>query len=88
LHLAILEMQLSADGDASDIFISRSRHIECIRMALASINEIIEFCIQPNDPAIASHYLRECINSIGEIAGTVVNEEIMNDIFSQFCIGK
>jgi tRNA modification GTPase len=32
--------------------------------------------------------LRASINSIGEIVGLVTSEEILNNIFSKFCIGK
>jgi len=32
--------------------------------------------------------IRRAITSLGEITGEVLNEEILNTIFSQFCIGK
>jgi tRNA modification GTPase len=32
--------------------------------------------------------LRSAIESIGEIIGLVTTEEILNSIFSKFCIGK
>lgn len=35
-----------------------------------------------------STHLRSALNSIGEIVGTVTTEDILNEIFSRFCIGK
>jgi tRNA modification GTPase len=32
--------------------------------------------------------LRAAIESIGEIIGLITTEEILNNIFSKFCIGK
>jgi tRNA modification GTPase len=32
--------------------------------------------------------LRAAIDSIGEIVGLVTTEDILNNIFSKFCIGK
>ncbi len=32
--------------------------------------------------------LRVALDSIGEIVGKVVTEDILNKIFSEFCIGK
>ncbi|MCX8068992.1 MAG: tRNA uridine-5-carboxymethylaminomethyl(34) synthesis GTPase MnmE [Thermodesulfovibrionales bacterium] len=37
---------------------------------------------------IISMYIRECIDYLGEIVGRVSNEEIINRIFTTFCIGK
>jgi tRNA modification GTPase len=32
--------------------------------------------------------LRSGLNSLGEITGDVTTDEILNNIFSKFCIGK
>jgi tRNA U34 5-carboxymethylaminomethyl modifying GTPase MnmE/TrmE len=37
---------------------------------------------------MAAFWLKECADVIGEIAGTIVDEQILDSIFSQFCIGK
>jgi len=39
-------------------------------------------------PEIVALELREALDSIGEITGKTSNEDILNRIFSQFCIGK
>lgn len=41
-----------------------------------------------NDPAMAALSLRLCLSAVGEIAGRVVHEQVLDSIFSQFCIGK
>jgi tRNA modification GTPase len=43
---------------------------------------------QYNDYAILVEYLRLGINWIGEITGHVTNEQILDIIFKDFCIGK
>jgi tRNA modification GTPase len=37
---------------------------------------------------IASYYLKECLINVEAIFGTNEKEEIMNEIFDNFCIGK
>jgi len=32
--------------------------------------------------------LKDALNSLGEITGDSINDEMVNDIFSRFCIGK
>ncbi|XP_052863495.1 tRNA modification GTPase GTPBP3, mitochondrial [Anopheles cruzii] len=40
------------------------------------------------DLAIATHHLRNAVRCIGKITGSVETEEILDVIFSTFCIGK
>jgi tRNA modification GTPase len=45
--------------------------------------------IENNIPLeIAAMYLREALDNIGAITGVVTTEDILNKIFSEFCIGK
>lgn len=47
-----------------------------------------EAILELDDAALAAHYLRQCATAVGEIAGDIVNQEVLNTIFSKFCIGK
>jgi len=40
------------------------------------------------EPELTSLSLREALASIGEISGVVDTEEILGEIFGNFCIGK
>ncbi|KAK0426377.1 hypothetical protein QR680_009677 [Steinernema hermaphroditum] len=70
----------SADG----VVLSRFRQIQLIDEATEELEEF-EFA---DDGAIAAQHLRNCADLIGEVAGAIVNEQILDSIFSQFCIGK
>jgi tRNA modification GTPase len=32
--------------------------------------------------------LQDCLSALGEITGQITSQEILNNIFSKFCIGK
>lgn len=70
------------------VFLSNARHYQIINKAL----EEIKLAIQNVEAGISSDLIAENIrmatNYIGEITGEVCNEDILGNIFSNFCIGK
>lgn len=69
---------------SSDPLITRERHRTLLNSALASINE---FSLQ-KEIELAAEDLRSAANYIGQITGRINVEEILDRIFSSFCIGK
>lgn len=37
---------------------------------------------------IITIYIKEILEDLGEITGEVVTEDVINEIFSKFCLGK
>ncbi len=75
-------------SDAEDIIITNLRHRQSIDRALKSIEDA-ENALKRNEPLeVVALFLRESLDSLGEIIGAVTTEDILNKIFSEFCIGK
>lgn len=70
------------------VFLSNARHYQIINKAL----EEIKLAMQNVEAGISSDLIAENIrmatNYIGEITGEVCNEDILGNIFSNFCVGK
>ncbi len=73
--------------EANDPVITNVRHATLIQTALDSLNPALS---RINEGALdlAAFDLRQALNALGEITGEVTPEDIINKIFSDFCVGK
>ncbi|MBI5211743.1 MAG: tRNA uridine-5-carboxymethylaminomethyl(34) synthesis GTPase MnmE [Nitrospirae bacterium] len=87
---AVYSLCISTGGDAGveDVIITNIRHKQSIDNALKSIKEAAEALEGGQPLEVAALFLRESLDSLGEIVGVVTTEDILNRIFSEFCIGK
>jgi tRNA modification GTPase len=74
-------------GDSS-VVITSVRHKEALERALLSLELANGSIDRGQSPEFVSVDLRNALDFLGEIAGTVTSEEILNSIFQRFCIGK
>ena len=67
--------------------LTRKRHIEAIKRSICALNDTQKSDLNIN-PEIVSENLRMVAKEIGNITNIIDVEEILDDIFSSFCIGK
>jgi tRNA modification GTPase len=65
-----------------------SRHHDCLRRALESCDLARVAMGQGISPEYVAVDLDEALRAIGEVIGVVDAEQILDSVFSQFCIGK
>lgn len=68
--------------------VSNSRHYECLKRAKQFLQNATNAIWQKLSGEYVSVDLRNAENSLGEIIGEVTSDDILNNIFSRFCIGK
>ena len=75
-------------GNASEsTLVTNTRHLEALRIADEALGRVESGLGNvPND--LLAQDLREALYHIGSITGEVTDTEILNNIFSHFCIGK
>ena len=73
----------------NDVIVTNARHYDALLRASDSITRVIEG-LQNNLPGdLLSEDLRDCIHILSEIVGGEISApEVLNNIFSSFCIGK
>lgn len=68
--------------------VTNIRHRDVLIKTRESLLKAIEAIAANESNEYISVHLRKALNSLGEITGLVSNEDILNNIFSKFCIGK
>ncbi len=74
-------------GDADDAFIARRRHLTALAEAERAIKEAGER-LSENALELSAENLRNAQQALSAITGVRTNEDLLEDIFSRFCIGK
>ena len=84
----LTEIAQQLTGAALDgICISNARHYEALRRALEAIRRV-QKGLNNVSGEFLSMDLQDCLNALGEVTGQITSQEVLNNIFSKFCIGK
>jgi tRNA modification GTPase len=78
-------------GSASlseNIIITNARHYSALKEVENSLVEIKKGIEQNISGDLLSSDIRRCLHYLGEITGEISNEDLLDYIFSKFCIGK
>jgi len=69
-------------------YLSNARNISLLKTTLNKINEILEEIIQNTPIDIIEMELKESWETLGTIIGETYTDELIDEIFSRFCLGK
>lgn len=73
---------------AGDVVVTNVRHYEALVCALGNIKEVKTGLAAGLSGDLVSEHLRSAIRNLSEIVGEVTSDEILGNIFANFCIGK
>ena len=88
LKKAILRQIIKKDITGEGVVITNMRHKLAIDRAVLAIRRTIDAIKDRAPYEIIALEARDALNSLGEIIGEVTTDDILNRIFSSFCIGK
>ena len=72
----------------NEILITNIRHKNIISKSLDNVKKSQEALEMKLPIDIITIYIKNILEDLGEITGEVVTEDIINEIFSKFCLGK
>ena len=84
--LAASQRDLLADSDTT--LVTNQRHVQALTEARTSLLRVQDGLTLGLPTDLASHDIREAIYHLGSIVGEISADEVLGNIFKNFCIGK
>ena len=89
LELTLQQMFLEGKVSFNDeVYITNARHKQCLDDATTSIQKVMESIDAGLPEDFFTIDLMDAYSSLGLIVGEAVEEDLVNRIFSKFCMGK
>ncbi len=88
LKQALLEKVSSGALNSEGTIVTNARHYQSLQQVSACIDSIRRGMADGLPGDLLAIDIRQCLYHLGEITGTISNEDQLDFIFSKFCIGK
>ena len=85
-HLASTQRDLMADSDTT--LVTNQRHAQALSDARTSLLRVRDGLASGIPTDLAAQDIREAIYHLGSIVGEISTDEVLGNIFRNFCIGK
>ena len=88
LKAKLLEIAGLPELERQDVIVTNLRHFEAISNAHVAIERVQTGLRDNLSGDFLSQDIRECLHYLGQITGLITNDEVLKNIFRNFCIGK
>lgn len=89
LERAVTAIFFSGNLDSGDMtYVSNARHIHLLKKAIHSLDEALQAVEMRVPIDMIQIDIRNAWEQLGEIIGDAVSDSLIDQIFSQFCLGK
>lgn len=83
-----LSNEFSSESSNTGVVVTNLRHFNALSESITSIKKVRKAIDNEVPGDLLSIDLKNVIYSVGEITGEITNDEMLGNIFSNFCIGK
>ena len=88
LKTAILEKIQLHNIAADEVLISNTRHLEALQKTENALTSVLHNLDSSVTSDFISSDIKQALHYLGEITGLVTTDDLLENIFSKFCIGK
>jgi tRNA modification GTPase len=84
----LVKMAGISPDQTNDVIVTNQRHYEALMAALQSLTRVHNGLDSNLTSDLIAEDLRDCIYHLNDIIGEFTSADVLNNIFSHFCIGK
>jgi len=88
LRLKLSEVVMKEKLNSDDVIITNTRHYEALSRVSESLQRVLSGLDNHIPEDLIAIDIRQAIHYLGEITGEITSDEILGNIFKNFCIGK
>ena len=85
---SLAKLFLNENYGRNDVIISNLRHHEALTHVSDSLGRVVSGLAENVPDDLIAMDIRQAIHYLGEITGEITSDEILGNIFRNFCIGK
>lgn len=74
--------------NTDDVLVTNIRHVEALQHTQTALEKVLYGIDNPVTSDFLAMDIRQALHHLGEITGTVTTDDLLDNIFSKFCIGK
>lgn len=88
LEKALLSLVDTQNLHSENTIVTNSRHYQALEKALIEIQKVSQGLEEELPTDLLAIDIRQSLCHLGEITGEITNDDVLGNIFSNFCIGK
>ena len=88
LKARIMDMFRQLEVRPDETVVTNVRHYAGLRQAQSALNQVITALDQKVPGDLLAQDIRLALHHLGELTGSITTEDLLDQIFSRFCIGK
>ncbi len=73
---------------ANETILTNARHVEALQRCKAALERVLHGIHNPVTSDFLAMDIKESLHYLGEITGSISTDDLLENIFSKFCIGK
>ena len=74
--------------NTDDVMVTNIRHVEALVNTQSALEKVLNGIDNPVTSDFLAMDIRQALHHLGEITGSVTTDDLLDNIFSKFCIGK
>ncbi len=85
---SLLETVNIKNLNTNETILTNIRHVEALKNTETALNRVLENVDNPITSDFLAMDIKQALHYLGEIVGEVTTDDLLDNIFSKFCIGK